>query len=275
MGHFPVVVYTMGKVGSTAAYKGLLDSKVSPLVYHVHFLTRSNLDGVLEKYSKRMSSATRKRVGFKNLIDGRVDHLKASSVVLKTFNETHRKKWIIITLVRDPVATFLSHTFQNPYIHRPFLINQAGFLDKEKTEAYIYDYFSSFRADKDYITKWFDNEFYKFTGVDVFAHDYDVSEGYTVIRRKRFDVAVISLMRLEDNLSKVLRKLANTEKTVKVPKENVREWSDQQGFYKDLKKRIVLPVDILERVYSTKFAKHFFSLDYRRQMTEKWSKPRD
>ena len=63
LGFLPVIVYIMGKVGSTSVYESLRENRVSPLIYHVHFLTHSNLDRVALKYSQKNPIFLKKNSG--------------------------------------------------------------------------------------------------------------------------------------------------------------------------------------------------------------------
>jgi len=277
IGQIPILVYTMGKVGSSTVYYTLLNHNVSQLIYHIHFLSDFYLERMTVKYNEDKKDSLA-RLSLNQFIKGSTDHMTASNMLKKVLESGNRSKWKIITLVRDPVATFLSHIFQNPRTHRPFLLNEKGELDKKKVDAYIYEYFIQFDSEEDFISNWFDREFYSFTGIDIYGYPFDPSIGFTIIREEHFDIAVIALNNLESNLQRVISELIPENKNVKdisVFKKNIRENQDDTGFYKKLKNSIIVPTDGLKKVYSTRFATHFFSNEFRAEMIEKWAVPRN
>ena len=275
LGHTPILVYTMGKVGSSTVYHTLRKHKISRLVYHIHFLT----DSYLEKISKTYNNGNARisdDINIHQLLRGNIDHISSSYILKKVCKPEPKKKWKIITLVRDPVATFFSHIFQNPATHRPELLGPDGLLDIKRVNTYVWDHYNHFNPREDYISNWFDKEFYEFTGVDLYDYDYETEAGYQIIQNDRFDIAVLSLESLDKNFAKAIGKLTNSNKFISVIKQNVRE--KQKGanaiLYKELKQNIVVSKENLQNVYSTRYAKHFFSPEFREKMIEKWSKPR-
>ena len=49
MGQPTILIYTMGKVGSTSLYSALKNSRLNlPLVYHIHFLTKPNINKTIK-----------------------------------------------------------------------------------------------------------------------------------------------------------------------------------------------------------------------------------
>jgi hypothetical protein len=126
MGHKTILVYTMGKVGSSTVYQTLRANNVSQIIYHLHFLSQENIVRISEKYKR--AGIPQKRVKIRQLLRGDIDHLTASKALN---NIPHARRWYIVSLVRDPVSTFLSHVFQNPTIHRPYLLGDNGLLREE------------------------------------------------------------------------------------------------------------------------------------------------
>lgn len=278
LGQATILVYTMGKVGSSTVYYTLQKNKVSQLVYHVHFLSDAYLERMSAKYDQSGSGKdVPDKLSVNQLLKGSTDHMTASYTLKSVLESGAVNRWKIITLVRDPVATFFSHIFQNPKTHRPYLLGEDGKLDKNKVESYISDYFVHFDPDNDFISGWFDREFYDFTGTDVYQHPFDPLTGYNIIREGKFDIAIIALEELDNSLNHVIGELAgstNNPNNFNVIKKNIRENQDETGLYTNLKNSIIIPKVGLKHVYSTKYATHFFSSEFRDKMIEKWALPR-
>lgn len=270
LGRDPILIYTMGKVGSTTVYHTFQQLFIWPLVYHVHHLTPEILEFMVSKYEKNELTVTGK-ISLRNLQRGSSRHLSASHILRKVYSEETNKKWNIVTLVRDPFSTYLSHIFQNPQISRKSLLDEKGKIDRKKVEGHVHKTFSGFNPNKDYISNWFDREFLKFTGVDLYQYPFNAEKGCTFISDEKFNIAVISLETLDENLPEVIREFVPGSNITSVEKKNVRNRDDQATFYNDLKKELAVPREGLEKMYSTKYAKHFFTKEFRIRKINKWS----
>lgn len=271
LGSPTILVYTMGKVGSSTVYTSLKNNRLSPLIYHVHFMSKEHIERIWKKHGK--TNNLYNRINILHILKGNFDHITASSA-LYTLNPVHRK-WKIISLVRDPVETIFSHVFQNPQTHRPHLIGNDGKLDKALVENYIIMYFSNFNSETDYIANWFADDFHSFTGIDIYSKQFEYDTGYTIINNERFDVVIISLEYLEQVFTEVISKLLGKKLNLKIVNTNIRNTAEQGDLYRQIKKELAIPRDCLSKVYSTNYAKHFFSPEHREDMINKWSKPRE
>ena len=90
-----VVIYQMGKVGSSSVKNTLMGLKLPINLYHVHALTKKRLDWLQDTY--RNAS----RVRGKAIVH---DHLAESMYLRKKLDQNYKKPWKVITLIRDPIA---------------------------------------------------------------------------------------------------------------------------------------------------------------------------
>ena len=274
LGSRPVLVYTMGKVGSSSVYHSLRNCNISLLVYHVHYLTDYCMERVSQVYSEK-NVEYQEDISLNQFVRGSTQHHLTGSYILKnSVKKSNAKKWNIITLFRDPVATFMSHVFQSPEIHTPFLFDQKGDLDAKKVNKYIREHFREFNSDKDHLSNWIDTEFHAYTGIDLYSYPFNCDAGYTIIKSENYDVAMISLEKLNSIFALVIKELTGTSKEVNMMRRNVTEKKDVADLYNELKNSIVIPKKDLEKVYTTKFARHFFTPEFRTKMIAKWSNPR-
>ncbi|MDZ7693113.1 MAG: putative capsular polysaccharide synthesis family protein [Balneolaceae bacterium] len=260
----------MGKVGSTTVFRAFQEQHFFPLTYHVHHLTSESLKNTVERYQGK-DLKIKGKVSLVNLLKGSSSHLSASFILRQAYSSESQGKWKIVTLVRDPFSTYLSHIFQNPQLTRPFLLGEDGLLDQNKVESHINDIFSRFKPEKDYISNWFEKEFLKFTGVNLYEHPFNAKKGYSIISDQGFEIAIMSLELLDRNLPIVIKKFINGSKEISVKKMNVRTKNDHADLYKNLKNKITVSREGLRKFYSTKYAKHFFTDEFRERMIERWS----
>jgi hypothetical protein len=268
LGNFPFLVYTMGKVGSSTVVHSLRRAKISRLVYHVHFFSHDQLDHIEKKY-ERFGQSTAAGVKLSKLFSGNLGHLTSSHML----SQIELGKTFVVSLVRDPIDTFFSHVFQNPKIHRPFLLGNDGILCKDAVERYVNEHFSNFDGRRgDYISNWFDDEFLNYCRIDVYAHPFDHDNGYCIIRKGSWNVAVLALENLDVSLSKAISELIGKPINIDIVSTNRRESSRDAELYREIKGSVRIPADCIHKVYSTKYAQHFFSPKHVDLAMKKWRK---
>lgn len=269
LGNYPILVYTMGKVGSRTVVESLKQAQVSSLVYHVHFLSPKNLNRIQAKY-ENAGDSTPSEIKFSDLLSGDLNHLLSGSIL----SPMNLQGTIVISLIRDPVDTFFSHVFQNPKTHRPFLLGDDGKISKNAVEQHVREHFSSFGDDGDYISNWFDDEFSGYCGVDVYAHPFDRDLGFGIIREGPWNIAVLALENLSVGLPRAINELTGKQFDIEIVKRNVRTNTIDKELYRAIKDNVSIPADCLQKVYATRYARHFFSQEHMQAAIEKWSKKR-
>lgn len=249
----------MGKVGLTTAYKSLINAPISNPVYHVHFLSQNGMEHITQKYQNANTNVNKSA------------HLINSEIVRpKLLNSNNKTKFKIISLAREPISLSLSHFLQNPKVHRPYLVD---YLHREDIKG-LNEFFLNELQNNSYIHSWFDEEFNNFLGIDIYQYEFDYERGYSIIETNKFDVL---LMRIED-MSKVfqeaIQEFLNIETSIKIVKANERDNQEFSNVYQKLKNKIVIPRDICEKVYSSKYVNYFYSTSDQKNLIDKWSHTR-
>lgn len=192
-GNIPILVYQMGKVGSTSVYKALDTALPNHQIFHVHYLQKSETDRMRKKYRK---------AGLKTMYE----HL-IHSQHFQTYTALGGNHFTnaYLTIVRDPVDCMLSHVFHNPRVHRPYLYKEDGEL---KVAA---DIMNIIRSDvesmneKSHIFNWIEREFNTYLKVNVYESDFNVKEGYGFISETKKKIGILTLEKLSnDNLKTFL-----------------------------------------------------------------------
>lgn len=265
------IIYTMGKVGSTSIYEALKKAGgKQPLVYHVHFLSANQIKRITGKYLSAGNPEI-KRVPLRSIWKNNLDHLVSSRILSDV---KIKQNSILISLVRDPIDTYLSHIFQNPRVHRPELLDENGMISREKVQDYINNNMGSYRPEEDFIANWFKTEFEVYTGFNVYDQPFDHTNGVLVAKNSKFDILIFDLRKVEKMINPSLEGLMNEKLNVEVGRKNVRSVSTEGALYSEIKKSIVFDKKYLEKVYSTQYAMHFFDEEYRKEKINFWSVPR-
>jgi hypothetical protein len=157
--HPDVLIYQVGKVGSTSVYNSLIKYNVNCMhVHHFHSFDEKQLEAELlyEKLREEISSN-----GIK-----------------------------IITMVRDPIGNGLSAIMQGRNFYWGNVIGKCSNL-KER-------FINVFSTDSAMFT-WYENELEVLTGIDVFKYPFDRDRGYSVIRKGNIDILILTMENLNNN----------------------------------------------------------------------------
>ncbi len=229
------VVYTMGKVGSDAMARAL--EKTNIATFHLHTLARRQVIGRVAKFTE----------------NGRLPpaHLTASLLFLR------RKPLdpVFISSVRDPVARNLSAFFQN---RDALEFDETAEVD-EVCARFIDQYPHDLPLD------WFDREFGKHAGVDVYSKAFDHKRLFV-----RGDDWIVFRADCPDALkSRELTALVG----VKVAVKRGNETGDKAegALYRKTRDNLKLPAELLDRMYDSRFARHFWTDEERAAMRARWS----
>lgn len=271
----PVLVYTVGKVGTSSVVATLAKSLNSRPVVHVHFLSRDNLRHSELTYRGRARAYQRTskmrrflphHVWLGEQIREAIDSAPPGTV------------WDVVTLVRDPVARNVSAFFQNLEREHDIWLAEAlnartpGQIADHLVQLFLQDYVDSGHnpvADGDPLT-WFSDELESVFNVDVFRTEFPVSRGFDTYTT---DNARVLLLRLEDLQSRAEQAFGEF---FGVPVQTVVMRNDAADkaygeVYRRFKARLRLPKSYLSRLYSSQYSRHFYSDSELRSLRARWT----
>ncbi|MDA3896072.1 MAG: hypothetical protein PF482_07995 [Desulfobacteraceae bacterium] len=254
----PIIVYQMGKVGSTSIYRSLKSSVLPNSIIFVHSLS----DDVINQKKVHLNSGIRPVPYHLDLGIALKDRLKK-----KKFNH----KFKIISLVRDPIALKISGTFQNPMFQDQLLQNSTGMFDPIRITNYLNAKLTSTNS-FDYIFNWFDKELKTVFGIDVFAKPFNVNNGWTIFEGETADALIIRLEDLSSIGEDVISRFINVSENISLFQSNLRSWTKDEKVYKYVKENVKLDREACEKIYSNKFVTHFYSAEQIETMIDKWAK---
>jgi len=214
-----VIVYQMGKVGSQAVQQALKDKGINP--EHVHYY--KTVDG--EFYQSKYAKAYTQLVNTKG----------------------HR----IISLVRDPIrrdiSAFVWQLSKENYFKYP------SFDPDILTNLFIHKY------NHDWCLDWFDLEPKRALGLDVYEHDFNAEAGVGLIHSPEWitDFLILRTDKLNTEPVKLAFEKVFGIPELYIPHKNQTGLWYYQGFIEHLRGK--LPTSLLDKVYGSKFAKHFFT----------------
>ncbi|MBD3391257.1 MAG: methyltransferase domain-containing protein [Chitinivibrionales bacterium] len=234
-----VVIYQMGKVGSSSLLESLKSHGVSP-VYRVHYLTPHGL-----------ADAQRANAG------AVLPHIAQSRELRAVLEDRpERFEWKIISLVREPVGRNVSALFQNLEKRLGCAPDEAfsggpGRV-RELAQRFLNEY------NHDIPLSWFDNEMKATFGIDVYAQEFPITRGYTIIAGSRADLLLLRLEDLDRCANNAVEKFLGI-RDFSLSRANTGASKNYAGVYRQVKKNLVLPQDYLDRMYGSKYARHFYT----------------
>jgi hypothetical protein len=168
------------------------------------------------------------------------------------------KKWKIITLVRDPIARNISSFFQ--------LIDDEYEFDYRKkarsmsTDELVEELIQFFleRHDHDVPLTWYDVELKPIFAIDVFATEFPKSRGYQIYHGENADVLLIRLEDLDRCAAVALKEFLGIE-SFKLMNTNISTDKYYADAYREFIRKVHLPPDYIDRMYTSKFVRHFYS----------------
>ena len=264
LGRPPILVLTVGKVGSTSVVSALRRVGI-PHVVHLHAVTP---DGA--GYHRQRYLAERRRSGQPDLpVSRHVDHADHYGR-WATRSLPHGQRWPLITLVRDPVARNLSSRFARFRGDAAQQLEAAGKLDEFVHESLL---------EQDRWTRsldWFDQEVRPVFGLDLWSGPSLADRGHVVLENQRSRMLVLKLERLDQDGPAALREFLGLRDEPTLGRERRSADHPRGVAYRRFCRSFVLPADVAERVYGDPRLQHLYSAEEIAGMRERWSAtPRD
>lgn len=265
----PLLVYQMGKVGSSSVTMTLREANLDRHIYHIHFLTPE----LIEKYEK-------KRKGFfATSREGDLKHIWQYQHLYKQIKRgLNGRKWKVVTLVRDPVARNLSTFFEHIEIvpsasdrEQTFRSVEYGFevtIENGDLEPLIDLFFEKCRHDTPII--YFDREFKTIFDIDLFASDFPKTKGYQIYEAAEADILLIKLEYLDQCTAEAFKAFLNID-NLSLVRHNVGSQKETSDIYQLFKESINLPESYIDHMYASKVAQHFYTEAEISRFRAKWS----
>ena len=258
----PLLVYQMGKVGSTSVVRSLLAAGWTGRIYQFH--------GVDPKNHAREEWFYRRNFGRD---PQRPRHLWASQYFAQRLaaRAPPSRPWQVVTLVRDPVARNLSSFFQILQLE----LDWAAYAGRRLTHrASVSELSRLFLEQVDWHDdplEWFDVEFKPVFGMDVYASPFPRAQGYGIYANERAHVLVLKLEHLERCAREAFRRFLGLE-NFSLTAANVARAKPVGPLYQQFTASIILPPEYLDRMYTSRYAQHFYSAAELASFRARWQR---
>jgi Putative capsular polysaccharide synthesis protein len=242
----PLIIYQMGKVGSSTIQRSLRSHGLERPVYRVHFLVEDQLFSALrqvgmapQKYFKRSQHIVHSRYLIRELARGQ-----------------KRGHWQVITMVRDPIAQNISSFFQLIDLFIPDFEERVEARDL-KTEELLEVFLEHYTPECDF-NNWFEVAMKPVFDIDVFAIEYPQGAGYQIYRRENVSLLLLKLEDVNNSAPAAFREFLELE-NFRVVKKNDARAKNYYETYKSFRENAVFPRSYVDGIYSAKYARHFYT----------------
>lgn len=178
------------------------------------------------------------------------------------------KELRVITSVREPVSRNISFMF---YI-LPRLLGEYAYVPNTLKSKNAYteifeDMYYKF-INHDYVLNWFDDEVYKYLGINIYEYPFDKEKGYSIIEKGNIKLLVLKLEKLNECVQ-VIRQFTGA-KNFELAKENSSNDYWYKPIYDNFKKNFIPNREYLNKLYGSKFMQYFYSDNEIEAFYKKW-----
>ena len=242
-----ILIYQMGKVGSTSLARALGDRAIQ-----IHNFYPSN------------EPCSRKPL-YRSVLYKKPIHWAFYLAI--RLGVRARRKLRIITLVRDPIGRNISMYFHDLHYWLAYYLTEVrpDRVSSEDPDMLVDCFKETF--DHRYPLEWFDRELKRLTGLDVYEHPFDTERGCTKIDKGRVSLLVVQTEKLRDCWP-AIEEFCGCELEWRDDNLGERKWYG--SLYAEFLDRLSLSADELDEAYSSNYATFFFSEETRAQLRKRW-----
>jgi hypothetical protein len=251
----PIIIFQMGRVGSTTIMMSLAQLKPRRPIFHVHFLSAQALD---------KTSETLKRFCGKHYDANAWCLLESEFLRRRLLEKWSTRRCKVISFAREPISRNISSFFYNVEKYIPNYYKACSITTEELTHIYLEQF-----IEHDLPLNWFDQEMKPYFGMNVYACEFPTKAGYKIYVGKSADLLV---MRVEDlnKCSGAAFKEFLGIKDFALRTENASAELRYSEGYRDFMREIKLPESYIERMYRSKYMRHFYEKEEIDGFRAKW-----
>lgn len=255
----PLIVFQMGKVGSTAILASLEAAAPRRPLFHVHFLSSQGL------------ADARKRLASLRAANGNANTwcLLESQFLQRMLTRSANRKWKVISLIREPVARNISSFFFNIERYRPDVFKDI-LLGRENSHA-VLDIFLKEFPEHDYTLQWFDTEMKQVFGIDIYTEPFHAEKGYQIYYGDKADLLLLRLESLRECASDAFFEFLGIKDFLLRTANSADEFVYADAYQRFLDE-VELPSDYLDKMYGAPYTRHFYTSSEITCFRDRWSR---
>jgi hypothetical protein len=247
-----VLVYQMGKVGSSTLVSSLRAIHPPLAVFHVHYLQPAEIARMELRYRR----AFRQR---RSVPTHMLETRYVRSLLDRRILPAPAGRWRLVIPFREPVARNLSAFFQTLHTTVPALDLERE-LAQVGLDALLPRLAALFRETLDHTLpiRWFDLEPREIFGLDLPALPFDREQSWALHSNERAEAVVVKLERLRACAGPALQALLGVDGVRLLPANEAREKA-YYPIYSAFREWIRLPEEYVERLYAARWVQAWYT----------------
>lgn len=248
--HNPILVFTMGKVGSSSIVNSLRALNIPEVQPHSLTFTRKG------SYFVKPDFTASQKIRYNLLTVLK----KIKTKLFVTYWSTRGEELKVITLTRDPLSRTVSGYFeQNEYV----LLTDIQSTSHDEL-------FANFKKHACHETPhiWFEKEIEPVLGIDVYAEPFDKESGYKIYSNKNVKLLLLQMERLNELEEVVADFVGDHNFSLKATNRASRK--PYKDAYLWLKNNAQFGREYLDYHYDSKYARHFYTESEIAKQRAKW-----
>ena len=171
----------------------------------------------------------------------------------------------VITLVREPVANNISMFFEVFDHYTGTTVEESTLSIEEMIDVFLTRYMH-WRP-----LTWFDAELKTTLGVDVFQTPFSHDQGFAQISTDRIKLLVMKCELNDDAKERAIADFLGLD-DFRIVRSNVSSNRSHAKQYEAFRRQIRVPDGLLDEMYESKYARHFYSAEERSRCRARWSR---
>lgn len=247
LGKNHILVYTMGKVGSTSIYYALKKTFGAQVVF-IHRMNQENLDIYNEPFVKNKIRP----------------HRSALALYVKRKLIDKQKPVSIVSTVREPISRNISCFFQDFKTYN-FGKNIKDVSVDEAIENFVSNYPHQLAE------LWFRKEFTDILGIRLDHVNFDRKEKFVRYEKGNLKLLVFRTDLDNDKKDKYLKLFLGND-TITVGVKNANHQKAYHSFYSEFLEKVKLPKELVDEVYAQDYIRTFFTEEEVEHFRSGWYK---
>ena len=184
-----------------------------------------------------------------------LEHGIAVRDFLDEFPETRP---FVITVVRDPLAQFISSFFQNLSHNYPGLTNSDGSWNELEIKITLEGIIESYDPSTAWVSNWYEAEFKNALNVDIYQTPFDHDAGYTLIEENNTRVLCLC-MESSSVWTEAISNFLGLGSDFEIKPHNVSVQKWYGPLYRKIRSELNISEAARDGFYSSRLASHFYS----------------
>tara|TARA_B100000989_G_scaffold200473_1_gene151545 strand:- start:7898 stop:8764 length:867 start_codon:yes stop_codon:yes gene_type:complete len=236
----PVIILTVGKVGSSSVYRTLKLKLSNYNVFHIHYFTEKSI----KEAEHRHLNSDRRSIPL---------HLIISKILLKKINN-YNGKIKFICIVREPISRSISSFFQNIDFHKDSIEKIDLSINTNRSLKILK---KVLRTSLLTVEQWIETEIRENLKIDIYKKPFE-EKNFVTYKNKKFELLLLKMESLESGFKNSSKDFFNLNSSVSLLNHNISERKYYFEDYKKTKEKIKVEKEIIDTITSSTYFKHFY-----------------